>query len=459
MTSNIVESQGTDKPRTSPWTAAMASTVGSVLEYYDFFVYGPMAALVFGAIFFPTGDPGLATLLALSTFAVGFVARPLGGVVIGHFGDRLGRKKMLMLTFFITGTVTVGIGCLPTFDQVGVLAPVLLVVMRFIQGFGLGGEWGGAALLAVEHAPQARRGFFGSLVQAGAPIGVILSSGVVAIVTGTMSRADLLAWGWRIPFLLSIALVIFGLVLRMRLTETPDFEKAKPVQAKTKLPLTVALRRYPAQILAMIGLHTSDTTLGFIQGVFVLGFATATLGIPPTTALLANVAASVANLIITPLAGILADRIGSRRVLVTAIVVLALWAFPMFWLMETKSVFALFFVMICNGMIVGTLFSQQATLFAKVLDPTVRYTGMSIGFQTATVIGGGFGPLFAQALQNSQGGATWSISAYLVLVALIALVSAIYLTSRKASQNANQLTPTDNTDHLTAAGPKKAERL
>jgi len=425
------------KPPTTPWTAAMASMVGSVLEYYDFFVYGPMAALVFGAVFFPTGDPALATLLALSTFAVGFVARPLGGIVIGHMGDKFGRKRMLMLTFFLTGVVTVGIGCLPTFNQVGIWAPILLVLLRFIQGFGLGGEWGGAALLAVEHAPENKRGFFGSLVQAGAPIGVILSSGVVAIITGTMSKADLLAWGWRIPFLISTVLVVFGLILRVRLTETPDFEKAvATAPATTKLPLALVLRKYPKQILAMIGLHVSDTTLGFVQGVFILGFATMTLGISPTVALIANIAASMANLIMTPLAGLISDRIGSRPVLVTATAVLALWAFPMFWLMESKSVTALFVVMVCNGMIVGTIFSQQATLFAAVLEPKVRYTGMSVGFQVATVIGGGFGPLIAQALQNSAGGATWSVSTYLVIVAIIALVSAVYLTSRQASLRA-----------------------
>jgi MFS transporter, MHS family, shikimate and dehydroshikimate transport protein len=423
----------------------MASMVGSVLEYYDFFVYGPMAVLVFGTIFFPTGNPGLASLLALSTFAVGFVARPLGGIVIGHMGDKFGRKRMLMLTFFLTGAVTVGIGCLPTFNQVGLWAPILLVLLRFIQGFGLGGEWGGAALLAVEHAPERKRGFFGSLVQAGAPIGVIFSSGVVAVITGTMSKADLLAWGWRIPFLISIVLVVFGLILRVRLTETPDFEKAvAAAPAKTKLPLVVALRQYPKQILAMIGLHVSDTTLGFIQGVFILGFATVTLGISPTVALVANIAASVANFIMTPLSGLIADRIGSRRVLVTAAAVLALWAFPMFWLMETRSVTALFVVMVCNGMIVGTLFSQQAALFAAVLEPKVRYTGMSIGFQVATVIGGGFGPLIAQALQNNAGGATWSISTYLVIVAIIALVSAVYLTSRKASLRARTFSTTES---------------
>jgi MFS transporter, MHS family, shikimate and dehydroshikimate transport protein len=404
-----------------------------------------MAVLVFGTIFFPTGNPGLASLLALSTFAVGFVARPLGGIVIGHMGDKFGRKRMLMLTFFLTGAVTVGIGCLPTFNQVGLWAPILLVLLRFIQGIGLGGEWGGAALLAVEHAPESKRGFFGSLVQAGAPIGVIFSSGVVAVITGTMSKADLLAWGWRIPFLISVVLVVFGLILRVRLTETPDFEKAvAAAPAKTKLPLVVALRQYPKQILAMIGLHVSDTTLGFIQGVFILGFATVTLGISPTVALVANIAASVANFIMTPLSGLIADRIGSRRVLVTAAAVLALWAFPMFWLMETKSVTALFVVMVCNGMIVGTLFSQQAALFAAVLEPKVRYTGMSIGFQVATVIGGGFGPLIAQALQNNAGGATWSISTYLVIVAIIALVSAVYLTSRKASLRARTFSTTES---------------
>ncbi|MFE4197251.1 MFS transporter [Paenarthrobacter sp. NPDC056912] len=431
--------------KTSPWTAATASTIGSVLEYYDFFVYGPMAALVFGAIFFPSGDPGLAAVLSLSTFAVGFLARPLGGVVIGHLGDRVGRKKMLLFTFFLTGLVTVGIGLLPTYSQIGVWAPIMLVSLRFLQGIGLGGEWGGAALLAVEHAPEAKRGFFGSLVQAGAPIGVILSSGVVAILTSTLSREELLAWGWRIPFLLSAILVVFGLVLRMKITETPDFEKAATKSAaKEKMPLVVALRRYPKQILAMIGVHVSDTTLGFMQGVFIIGFATTTLGISPTVALTANIASSITNLIITPIAGIIADRFGPRRILVTATAALALWAFPMFWLMETKSVAALFVVMSANGIIVGMLFSQQATLFAAVLDPKVRYTGMSIGFQVATVIGGGFGPLIAQALQNNAGGATWSISGYLMAVALIAMGCAIYLTSRKV-QYVNTIPATPET--------------
>lgn len=424
-----------------PWKAAIAAMVGSVLEYYDFFVYGPLAALVFGAVFFSAEmDPAAATTLSLLTFAAGFLARPVGGAVIGHFGDRIGRKTMLLLTFMITGVSTLLIGLLPGYAQIGAAAPLLLVTLRMLQGIGIGGEWGGAALLAVETAPPHRRAFFGSLVQAGAPIGVILSTGTVAIMTATLSHEDLVAWGWRIPFLASVILVVVGLVLRMQITETPEFrelqeraERDAHERSRRRLPLLDAVKGYPKQIGAMVGVHLSDTTLGFINGVFVIGFAANVLGMEPTLVLLANVASAAANLVCTPLAGRLADRLGTRTVLLPATVLLALWAFPAFWLIETRSYSALFLVMIVGGMLVGTLFSQQASLFAEVLPADVRYSGISVGFQVATVLGGGLGPVIAQRLQTVGG--TTLVSLYLVGIAAVAFVSVWYLTggSRKVA--------------------------
>jgi MFS family permease len=419
--------------RAASWRAVFASTIGSVLEYYDFFVFGTLSALVFGTVFFPVGDPGVATLLSLATFTVGFIARPLGGIILGHFGDRIGRKRVLLFTFMLTGTVTVLIGVLPTYAQVGVLAPIMLVLLRVLQGIGIGGEWGGAALLAVEHAPTARRGFFGSLVQAGAPVGVILSSGVVALLTGTIGLDALIAWGWRIPFLASALLLLVGVFLRLKVDETPEFVEVKAKKAEARMPVWEALRRFPKEIAAAIFIHTSDTTLGLIQGVFVLGYASGVLGMDPTIVLLANVFSSVTNLITTPIAGHLGDRFGQRRVLTVGLVLLVLWAFPMFWLIGTGTIAGLFAATGVSGILVGLLFSQQATLFADLFDPRVRYSGMSMGFQLGTVLGGGFGPLIAQALTNSTGGATWSVSAYLVLVAAVALLFTAIIRPRYGS--------------------------
>ena len=418
------------------WRAVTASTIGSVLEYYDFFVYGTLSALVFGQVFFPSEDPALSTLLSLASFTVGFIARPLGGIILGHFGDRVGRKKVLLFTFMLTGIVTVLIGFLPSYAQIGVLAPILLIALRILQGVGIGGEWGGAALLAVEHAPEKRRGFFGSLVQAGAPVGVILSSLTVALLTAVLTHDELVAWGWRIPFLASFVLLIVGVILRSKVDETPDFEKIKTEKSAAKMPVWDAIRRYPKEIIAAIFIHTSDTTLGLIQGVFVLGYASGVLGMNPTIVLLANVFSAVLNLITTPIAGAWGDRVGQRRMLTIGLVGLGLWAFPMFWLIGTHSVLGLFIATGVSGVLVGLLFSQQATLFADMFEPRVRDSGMSIGFQVGTVLGGGFGPLIAQALTQSSGGGTWTVSLYILVVALLALASVRLVVPRFGSHAA-----------------------
>lgn len=418
---NTMTSRSVDRRAATARTAVAASTIGSVLEYYDFFVYGTLSALVFGQLFFPGDDKFLSGLLALASFAVGFIARPLGGILLGHFGDRIGRKPLLLFTFLLTGTVTVLIGLLPTYAQIGFMAPALLVTLRILQGIGIGGEWGGAALLAVEHAPAHKKGLYGSLVQAGAPIGVILSSGSVALLTGTLSDEDFLSWGWRVPFLASALLLLVGLFLRFRVAESPEFARVKTDDAREKLPVWEAVRRYPKQIVAAILIHTSDTTLGLIQGVFVLGYASGVLGMDPTIVLLANVFSSLVNLAVTPIAGALGDRIGQRKVVGMGLVGLALWGFPAFLLIGTGTVEGLFLAMGIGGALVGWLFSGQATLFAAFFPAPVRYSGMSLGFQLGTVLGGGFGPVIAQALTGAAGGQTWPVSLYVVVVAVLAL--------------------------------------
>src|SRR5699024_2984726 len=284
--SSTTRSRPTAAPNTAR-AAVAASTIGSVLEYYDFFVFGTLSALVFGELFFPSENTAVSALLSLSSFAVGFVARPLGGILLGHFGDKIGRKPLLLFTFLLTGIVTVLMGVLPTYAQIGLAAPLLLVLLRILQGIGIGGEWGGAALLAVEHAPVEKKGLYGSLVQAGAPIGVILSSGSVAVLTATLNHDQLVAWGWSVPFLASVVLLLGGRFLRVNGAESPEFKKVKEDRTEEKLPVWEAIKRYPGQIVTAVLVHMSDTTLGLIQGVFVLGYASGALGMAPTIVLLA----------------------------------------------------------------------------------------------------------------------------------------------------------------------------
>lgn len=423
MNSTAVSAPAGQSSARTARTAVAASTIGSILEYYDFFVYGTLSALVFGQLFFPSDNAAVSTLLSLASFAVGFVARPLGGILLGHFGDRIGRKPLLLFTFLLTGVVTVLIGLLPTYAQIGLAAPLLLVFLRILQGIGIGGEWGGAALLAVEHAPAHKKGLYGSLVQAGAPVGVILSSGSVALLTATLTQEQLLSWGWRIPFLASALLLLVGLFLRFKVAESPEFDMIKKTGTKVKQPVWQAIRTYPKQIVTAILIHMSDTTLGLIQGVFILGYASGVLGMNPTIVLLANIFSSVMNLITTPLAGMLGDRIGQKRVVMMGLVGLALWAFPMFLLIGTETVVGLFIAMGVGGILVGWLFSGQATLFAAFFPAEVRYSGMSLGFQIGTVFGGGFGPLIAQALTGATDGATWSVSLYMLIIAIAALIA------------------------------------
>jgi MHS family shikimate/dehydroshikimate transporter-like MFS transporter len=394
---------------------AGASFVGTAIEFYDFFLYGIAAALVFNRLFFPTFDPLVGTLAAFATFAVGFISRPLGGVVFGHFGDRLGRRSMLVLTLLIMGLATTAIGLLPTYEQAGVLAPVLLVGLRFLQGIGLGGEWGGAVLMAVEHAPANRRGFYGSFPQIGGPAGLVLANGAFALIA-TLPEAALLTWGWRLPFLFSLVLVAVGLFVRHAIPESPVFRTLKQ---QAPMPALDAVRRYPKQILLTVGASSSLVATVYVVTTFLLSYATQTLGQPRQLVLTAVLIGAAIQVLGVPAFGALSDRVGRRPVFVFGAVFGTLMAFPFFWLLESGQVML--------ALILGTIgpsamFGPQASFFAELFGTHVRYSGASIGYQLATVIAGGLTPFIATALLTASGSTT-PIAWYMVTLGALSVAS------------------------------------
>ena len=316
---------------------ALASFIGTTIEWYDFFLYGTAAALVFNELFFPEAEPLIGTLLAFSTYAVGFAARPIGGVVFGHYGDRIGRKSMLVLSLVIMGVATFLIGCLPTHASIGVLAPILLVVLRFAQGIGVGGEWGGAVLMSVEHAPKGRRGFYGAWPQMGVPAGLLISTSVFAIVQGVTNEAAFLSWGWRVPFLASAVLVIVGLVIRLKLMKSPAFQRVKETKTEAPKPIVDVVRKYPREVLVAMGMRVAENGAFYILTVFVLAYGEDELGLSKNTMLTGVIIAAAIGLVTVPLFGHLSDRVGRRPLYLAGAVVTTLWAFPLFGLLNTES--------------------------------------------------------------------------------------------------------------------------
>ena len=401
-----------------------AGSIGTIIEWYDFLIYGTAAALVFNTLFFPTIDPLAGTLAALATYSVGFVARPIGGAIFGHFGDRVGRKVTLMITMGIMALGTFAVGCLPTYQSIGVWAPALLVTLRFIQGIGLGGEWGGASLMVIEHAPAGRRGFYGSLVQIGFPLGLVTSSGVFAVAT-TMADADFRAWGWRIPFLLSILLLGVGWFVRARVPETPVFEDIRRRGALAKNPFVEAVFHHPRSFLVAVGLKLSEVSWVYILTIFIVVYATAQLGLPRTLLLNAIFIAALVEVATIPLFGWLSDRFGRRVFYLLGTLFTAAFAFPLFRLLGTKDPQVIVLtVVVALSLGHGTMFGLQSAYFPELFGTRVRYSGASVGFQVAAALGGGFAPVIATAIAGTMGG-TGGVSMMLILLAAITFVATL----------------------------------
>ena len=406
-------------------TIAFAGTIGTIVEWYDFLIYGTAAALVFNSQFFPNVDPRIGTLAALGTFAVGFLARPIGGAIFGHFGDRLGRKSMLMLTMICMGLSTATIGLLPNYAQIGIAAPILLVLLRIVQGIALGGEWGGASLMVLEHAPAHRRGLYGSLVQVGFPIGLVSASAMFSLVTVLLSDADFKSWGWRIPFLVSVLLVAIGLFVRARLPETPIFETIKARGDVVRAPFFEMILKHPYNFLIATGLKLSEVSWVYMLTIFVVVYATTKLGLPKSLMLNAIVLAALLELITIPFFGHLADLYGRRSLYFAGVIFTILFAFPLFWLLDLKTPeIVILTIVIALNFGHGLMFAPESAYFPELFGSNVRYSGASLGFQVSAAIGGGFAPIIATALAAYTGG-TAGVSIMLILLALVTLVATL----------------------------------
>ncbi|WP_170181516.1 MFS transporter [Haloactinospora alba] len=405
---------------------ASASFVGTTIEWYDFFIYATAAQLVFGTQFFTDLSPTAANLAAVTSIGVSFVARPLGGIVMGHFGDRVGRRTMLVLALVAMGVATVGVGMLPTYSQIGVAAPVLLVTLRLLQGASAGGEWGGAALMAVEHAPRHRRGFLGAFPQLGAPAGLVAANGVFSAVSAFTSEAQFDAWGWRVPFLVSAVLIAVGLFIRLRVEESPEFDRVREQQERVRRPLVQLLRTHRKQLLIAVGVFIANNGIGYILIAFILGYATSTLGVARNTMLLVIVAGALFWIVTTLWAAHWSDTVGRRPVYLVGSVWLLAWSFPFFLLLDTASVPLMLLAVLMLAAGLGMTYGPQSALYAELFPARVRYSGASFAYALGAVLGGGIVPFASAALQASTG-TSMSVAAYMFLLGCVSLVAVVLI--------------------------------
>ncbi|MBP2477158.1 MFS family permease [Crossiella equi] len=379
-----------------------AGVIGTTVEFYDFFLYGAAAATIFGPVFFPEADGLSGVLLALVTYAVGFVARPLGGVVFGHFGDRVGRKKLLAVSLVLMGVSSFLIGVLPGYAQIGVAAPLLLTLLRLVQGFALGGEFGGAVLLVAEHGPARRRGFWTATPQTGGPLGNLLATAALAVTAYSMSGADYTAWGWRIPFLASVVLVLVGLWVRLRVAESPLFTQAAKAEKPVRAPVLAAVRTHPRQLFSVFAARIGENAAFYVFTIFLLVYAKH-IGLSTGAATVAVTAGSVVQVLAMLAGGALSDRFGRRPVAVVAAVLAAGWTAVFFPLVATREQGSVLLAVGVGLLLHGLLTGAQAAFYAELFDTTVRYSGVSVGYQAATMLAGAAAPLVGTELLRSTG--------------------------------------------------------
>jgi metabolite-proton symporter len=423
----------------SPRKVIVASLIGTSLEWYDFFLYGTASALVFNKLFFPNFDPLVGTLLAFATYAVGFIARPLGGLVFGHFGDRVGRKQVLIVTLLIMGIATFLIGALPTYQAIGVAAPILLVVLRFVQGLGLGGEWGGAVLMSLEHGAPDRRGLNASWPQVGVPVGNLLAAGVLGLLNLLLTEDAFLSWGWRIAFFLSGALVLVGLWIRMTITESPLFEEVESAGEKARMPLIEVIKRHPRGLLVAMGARLGTDVAFYTFTLYILTFLTANLGLPRSVGLNAVLIGSAVQIALIPLFGGLSDRYGRRPVYALGAVSAAVWAFVFFPLLSTRSPVVIVLATVVALITHAAMYGPQAAFIAELFSTELRYSGASMGYQIAGVLGGGIAPLVSIALAGATGTA-FAVSFYVLAMVVLTLI-ALWAAPETAWEDLHDHTP------------------
>ncbi len=408
--------------RTRVGRAVAASTVGTAIEWYDFFVYGVAAAVVLNRLFFPEADPAAGTLASFAVFGVGFLFRPVGGLFFANLGDRIGRRPVLIMTLLLMGLSTTLIGLLPTYGEIGLWAPVLLVVLRAMQGMGAGAELGGAALMASEHAPE-RRGFYASFPAAGLSVGILLSLLAFTAVSA-LPEDDLLAWGWRVPFLASVLVLGVGLFIRARVSETPDFVEVKEAGNEARVPVVAVVRDSPKNLFLAMGATFASHGYGFVVQVFLLSYVTTQLGLPRSTALTAAVIANAVGILSLPAFGALSDRVGRRAVIMGGATFGLLFAFPLFWMLDTGDTLLVWLAFTLGiAVCVNSMFAPQGAYFTELFDPRVRYSGFVAAREMSAVLVAGPAPLDAAALLAWTGGDPWAISVYLALLSLITLVA------------------------------------
>jgi MFS transporter, MHS family, shikimate and dehydroshikimate transport protein len=414
---------------------AFASVIGATVEWYDFFLYGVVAGIVFNKLYFPASDPLVSTLLAYSTFAVGFVTRPLGGVIFGHFGDRIGRKSALILTLIIMGISTAGVAFVPTYAQIGIWAPILLLSLRVLQGIGLGGEWGGAVLMAYEYAPPEKRGLYASLPQIGLSIGLCLASGMVASLSRLLPETAFLSWGWRIAFGASLGLVLIGLYIRAKVMETPEFIALKRNRREAKIPFVDMITRYRGAVVLGMGARYIDGVFFNIFAVFSIGYLTQHVSMSRTDALLGVMIAAGVMCFFIPLFGSMSDKLGRARVYFWGSLICGVSVFPAFWLIEMHPANTLLIwaaIIVPFGIFYAMVYGPEAALFAELFDAEVRYTGISFVYQFSGIFASGLTPIIATILMRLNGGKPWTVCAYVLFSALISALSVRAIERKRA---------------------------
>jgi metabolite-proton symporter len=413
-------------PGASVRRVAVASAVGTTIEWYDFFIYGTAAATVFGPRFFPQVSPLAATLASFATFGVGFIARPVGGVVMGHFGDRVGRKSMLVWSLLLMGLSTLGIGLLPDYSQIGIWAPVLLVTLRLVQGFALGGEWGGAVLMSVEHAPPEQRGFYGSVVALGLPLGIVLSNGVFLASSVLVDPAAFIAWGWRVPFLASALLIGVGVFIRLGVTESPVFSDLRRHGGTRRIPVVEVLRTSARTVLLAAASYTGISALGYVGLVYYVSYATRVLGLSLPTVLAPLLGAAVVFAASVVAFARWSDRIGRRRIMLWGNAALVVWSAVFFPLLDTQSVPIIWMTMCVMLALQGAYIGTQPAVFAELFPAAIRYSGASLSNTLGTILGGAPAPFVAAALYDTFGSSA-AVAVYITVLALVSWLAVLGL--------------------------------